>query len=350
MSHGDAPALRFLLLCLGGWVLLRVLMNWSPAVPVPLEMARPVLRAPPPMAPVPAAMPSVAAQAAAARRSLSVSPRRVAKVSVRRGAEGAYFRASAPVPAGDNPALQSSTMSLEKPGGGGPPRELSLTDMSPLPARASLAGWSLSGWLYLRGGGRDAAPGGIAASGQIGGSQAGFRIAHGLDAAGRSRAYGRATVAVHRPRQRELALGIVHTPVAGAPFDVAIERRVALGREGRDAFAAMVTSGVSAIGLPAGFRLDAYGQAGIVGARSSDGFADGAVIADHALRGSALRFGALAAGAVQPGASRVDVGPRLAIGLPRVGKGARLALDWRQRVAGDARPESGMALTLAGDF
>ena len=63
-----------------------------------------------------------------------------------------------------------------------------------------------------------------------------------------------------------------------------------------------------------------------------------------------LRLGALAAGAVQPGAARVDVGPRLTLRLPQVGEGGRIALDWRQRIAGDARPESGLALTLAADF
>ena len=32
------------------------------------------------------------------------------------------------------------------------------------------------------------------------------------------------------------------------------------------------------------------------------------------------------------------------------GQGGRIALDWRQRVAGDASPASGVALTLAADF
>jgi len=36
--------------------------------------------------------------------------------------------------------------------------------------------------------------------------------------------------------------------------------------------------------------------------------------------------------------------------LPDLGEGTRIALDWRQRLAGNARPESGLALTLASDF
>ena len=114
----------------------------------------------------------------------------------------------------------------------------------------------------------------------------------------------------------------------------------------------MMSGGVSDVGLPIGFRLDAYAQAGIVGARRRDAFADGAVVIDRGFgrEDASLRLGALAAGAVQPGAARVDVGPRLTLRLPDVGHGSRIALDWRQRVAGDALPKSGVALTLAADF
>ena len=215
-----------------------------------------------------------------------------------------------------------------------------------------LANWSLGGWLYLRDGSAGAS-GAIAAGGQLGGSQAGLRIAYGFGDSGRLRAYGRATMAVRAPAQRELAFGAAFAPLPRLPIDVAVEQRVAIGAEGRTALAAMVTGGVSDVALPAGFRLDSYVQAGIVGVRRRAGFADGAVVVDRRLGAddrAPLRLGALAAGAIQPGASRVDVGPRLTLKLPDVGKGSRVALDWRQRVAGNARPESGVALTLATDF
>ncbi len=218
--------------------------------------------------------------------------------------------------------------------------------------RRQMAGWSLGGWLYLRDG-AVVAPGGIAAASQLGGSQAGLRVAYGFGDTGRARAYGRATIAVRRPAQRELAFGLAFAPVAHWPVDVAVEQRVAAGREGRTALAAMVSGGVGDVALPHGFRLEAYGQAGVVGARRRDGFADGAIVIDHRLgpdETSPLRLGALAAGAVQPGAARVDVGPRLTLRLPDIGEGSRIALDWRQRVAGEARPASGLALTLASDF
>lgn len=215
-----------------------------------------------------------------------------------------------------------------------------------------LSGWSLSGWAYLRGGDAPASVG-SATGGQLGGGQAALRVMRGFGATGRLRAYGRASVAIDRPRQRELAFGLIFAPVARWPVDVAFERRVALGAEGRNAFAAMVTGGVGDVALPAGFRLEAYAQAGVVGARARDGFADGAVVIDRPLgtdERTPLRLGALAAGAAQPGAARVDVGPRLTLRLPDVGEGGRIALDWRQRIAGDAHPESGLALTLAANF
>jgi len=222
----------------------------------------------------------------------------------------------------------------------------------PLRMQRQLSGWSLGSWAYLREG-SGGAPEGIAAAGQLGGSQAGLRLAYGLGEAGRLRAYGRATMAVEQLKQRELAFGLTFAPVRRWPIDIAVEQRVALGSEGRTALAVMASGGVSEVALPAGFRLDAYAQAGIVGARRRDGFADGAIVVDRRLGAddiSRLRLGALAAGAVQPGAARIDVGPRLTLSLPDVGEGGRIALDWRHRVAGDALPESGLALTLAADF
>lgn len=215
-----------------------------------------------------------------------------------------------------------------------------------------LAGWSLGSWIYLREGGRGA-PDGIAAASQLGGSQAGLRLAYGFDGTGRLRAYSRATMALQHPKQREIAFGLAYAPVARWPVDIAIEQRVAAGREGRTALAATISGGVSGAALPGGFRLDAYGQAGLVGAHRLDGFADAAVVIDHRLgpdEQARLRLGAIAAGAAQPGVARVDVGPRLTLRLPDIGEGGRIALDWRQRVAGDAAPESGIALTLAADF
>jgi len=371
----DAPALRFLALFLGGWIAVRVAAVWNPAVRLP------------PAAGVPWAAPSPFAAA-------SRLPAPESRAGDRRGAQAFASSIDPQVALPSIPPMQAPPVEVlhqkaEMHGGLGADRH-SLrralmarllpaplggharaalptgdTNWWPAPAAATaepghaepfwmqrqLAGWSLGGWLYLRQGG--AAPGGIAAPGQLGGSQAGLRLAFGLDQSGRVRGYSRATIAVQRPQQREVALGIAYAPVARWPVDVAIERRFAVGPEGRSAMAATVSGGVSGVALPGGFRLDAYGQAGVVGARRRDGFVDGAVVVDRRLgkdEEAPLRLGALAAAAAQPGAARVDIGPRLTLRLPKIGQGSRIAVDWRQRVAGDAAPESGLALTLAADF
>jgi len=348
----DAPALRFLLLCGGGWVVLRTMMMWNSAVP--MEPAG--SRGPWTDAPSARQIANLLANATTKHRPshlrvIIISP--LQGVAAPRGASGARGPTKLrtdPVRPDPVPALQSF---------GTPQTELSAPPEFPYPVPAEpfgshrkFSGWSLAGWVFLRDGSATAADI-IGAASQLGGGQAGLRIAYAFGEAGRLRAYSRATLAVQRLEQREIAFGLAVAPFTRLPVDVAIEQRVGVGRGGRTALAAMVTGGVSDIALPARFRLEAYAQAGIVGARRRDGFADGAIVVDRRLGddgASPLRFGIVAAAAVQPGASRVDVGPRLTIRLPDVGEGGRIALDWRQRIAGDARPESGIALTLAADF
>lgn len=364
----DAGALRFLLILLGGWSLLRVTMLWSPGGPAVAGVVRPPWEPPALFAApmprdfsfsLPVAIAGFAAPAKRAGRSGATLAHRAvppAVVSVTKSAGGAF--------GADQYSLRLALMARRLSSGQVPaPRAISSfgrselarglpTSSPPFWMERSLSGWSLAGWLYLRDG-SGGAPGGIAAASQLGGSQAGARVAYGFGGDGRLRAYGRATIAIEQRKQRELAFGLSFAPIVRLPVDVAVEQRVAVGRDGRTALAATVSGGVSEVALPAGFRLDAYAQAGVVGVRRRDGFADGAVVVDHALgpdEHASFRLGALAAGAVQPGVSRVDVGPRLTLKLPDVGRGSRIALDWRQRVAGAARPESGVALTLATDF
>src|SRR3546814_12302245 len=66
--------------------------------------------------------------------------------------------------------------------------------------------WSRGSWRYLREGSGNAS-GTIGGASQLGGSQAGLRLAYVFGETGRVRAYGRATMALGRPRQRELAFG-----------------------------------------------------------------------------------------------------------------------------------------------
>jgi hypothetical protein len=61
-------------------------------------------------------------------------------------------------------------------------------------------------------------------------------------------------------------------------------------------------------------------------------------------------IGAGAWGGAQPGASRLDAGPTLSWRLPAARAHLRIEAGWRFRLAGEAAPGSGPALTLLADF
>lgn len=217
---------------------------------------------------------------------------------------------------------------------------------SPGPTR--LTGY---GWMFVR---DSANAAGLANNGQLGGSQAGFRLDYAL---GRDPARGfQMSARISAPLEgkgREAAIGLGWKPGRDIPLTVSVERRIALDKAGRNAFAASVAGGVNAIALPLDFRLDAYGQAGIVGARKRDKFIDGSISATRTIiaqDGISVAAGIGTWGAAQPRVERLDIGPRVTaridIGRASIG----IALDWRQRVAGNAAPSSGPALTVDGSF
>jgi hypothetical protein len=205
--------------------------------------------------------------------------------------------------------------------------------------------WSGSAWLLVRQGGA----GPLAPGGTLGGSQAGARLAYRF-AGGPSRPLA-LTARLSGPLGRagaEGAVGVEWRPIAAFPFSMLAERRQALGREARSAFAFAVHGGVSRHQVARGVTLDGYAQAGIVGARSRDLFADGS--ASLSVGAGRVEIGAGVWAGAQPGASRLDLGPRLSVRLPASTGSLRLSAEWRIRVAGDARPGSGPALTLGAGF
>jgi hypothetical protein len=204
----------------------------------------------------------------------------------------------------------------------------------------------LTSWALLRSqqtgvaGSRSLAPGG-----QLGASQAGARLVYNFS---RLLALsGRLSSEVGR-RGGEAAVGVrIHLP-AHIPIWFTAERRQAIGRYGggRNAFAFFAEGGVYQQPLPWRFALDTYFEAGLVSVKQHDLFFDGDLTVTRPLwnRFSA-GFGIW--GGAQPHLARLDVGPRVTIG---VRKNLKVHLDWRQKLAGNARPGSGPALTLAGDF
>jgi len=99
-----------------------------------------------------------------------------------------------------------------------------------------------------------------------------------------------------------------------------------------------------------GLEAEAYAQAGVVGFHRGDLFADGKFSLFSPIGRSPLRLGASVSGGAQPGVERLDVGPEVQVRLPLPRLATRLSVEWRERIAGQALPSSGLAVTLGADF
>jgi hypothetical protein len=204
----------------------------------------------------------------------------------------------------------------------------------------------LTSWALLRGQqGLSVGAPSLASGGTLGGSQAGARLTYNFTR--QIAATFRTSSEVGR-RGGELAAGAKIQPMGGIPVWFTVERRQRLGQYGggRNSFALFFEGGVYDRPMPMRFNLDAYLQGGVVGFRSRDGFVDGGLTLTRPIyRNFSAGLGVW--GGAQPGLSRIDAGPRITM---RVRNNVRVHLDWRQRLAGNARPGSGPAVTLAGDF
>ncbi len=228
-----------------------------------------------------------------------------------------------------------------------------VTPPGPRAPVAASSRWSADGWLLLRSGAHAAA--GVAAAGALGpsygASQIGAVVRYRLNSSARAAAlYVRATSGLERPRGATLAAGLALRPVPAIPLVVMAELRG--GRGVHPALAAVTVLPPAA--LPLALRGELYVQVGYVaGGADATAFVDGQLRVDRrigSLGSAELRAGGGVWGGAQKGAARLDIGPGATLHLARVANGARLALDWRFRVAGDAAPRSGPALTLSAGF
>lgn len=336
-----SPPLRFLVIVLGGWVALRT-----------------ALIAPPWSTP-----PVGAAAVQSPSRAMPGRTREVGRVQANAVAKGRVTAAAEIRPPGresrrrPHPALVAPRR--------GPPSIMSLARLTvvtaavspfspptvalpprPDPATPSTRRWSLAAWSFARRGG--AAP--LATGGLLGGSQAGARLSYRLnrDSARPLALSLRLSSPLRSEAGAEAALGLDWKPIERLPVHLLAERRQALGKEGRSAFGLTAFGGIG--DAPLGrFRLDAYAQAGVVGARSRDLFVDGSIRLSLPLDRN-LRVGAGAWAAAQPGLARLDFGPQAALRLPVAGRAVTLAADWRLRTAGNAAPDSGPTVTLSTEF
>ena len=223
-------------------------------------------------------------------------------------------------------------------------------------APAATAGqrrWSADGWLLWR---DDTTTPITSGNPSYGRSQLGAVARYELAPQSRQRpqAYLRGSAALQGAREQEVAAGLSARPLAGLPLRVAAEVRASDRTGGREVRpAAFAVTELAPQHLPGGLVAEVYAQAGYVGGRSATAFVDGAARVDRSLATAGdfdLRAGAAAWGGAQDEGARLDVGPTASLAF-RVGETrGRLAADYRFRVAGDAQPASGPALTLSAGF
>lgn len=340
-SLARAAPIRFLIGVAAVWTMARgiAVTGWGPARPLPVTPRRTVVR--PPARPLPFAG-SAPRPGGAAPRPLRAA-HAPSETMLRPGALQplrAPEETDRPPPRWD--------FATAAPGSDRPhDRTTGLSEAITMAGPSRSRRWSGSAWAFLRGGGRAT----MLSPGQVGGGQAGARILYRL--APHLSAAARFSIAIGGMRQTEASAGLDWTPIARLPLHLMAERRVAIDAGGRDAWTLGAAGGVDAIRIAPGWRLDAYGEAGVVGAHRRDLYADGAVRIARAIGvgdGETLALGGGLWGAAQPGASRVDIGPSAVLRLPVAHRTMAIALDWRERVAGHARPGSGAALTVATDF
>ena len=114
--------------------------------------------------------------------------------------------------------------------------------------------------------------------------------------------------------------------------------------------AAVAAGGFGPVDIAPGLQAEAYAQAGIVGFNRRDALVDGRFALFKPIKGTPVKLGAAISGGAQPGVSRLDIGPEIQVRVPLPRTAARLSIEWRERIAGDAAPSSGIAITLAADF
>ena len=326
----DGRPLRFLGGTLGGWALFRIAVLWPNAETLPLgvlmhavlpaSVARPFM-------PAPAVAPSVAGQtpiapaAAHGRAALPPSP------------SATILALSPAIRQAAQPASPPPTL-----GALGPP--LRPTPIAHGPGR--LAG---SAWTLVRGG-----PSGTLSGGQLGASQAGIRLTYALGHARRVALAIRFATPLSGPG-KEAAIGMEWKPTR-LPFRLIAEQRFVLDG-GRGGPTVGIIGGYGPGYVAPGVRIEAYGQAGAIARNGVEGFVDAAARATHPIVDHApvrIDIGAGIWGSAQRGAARLDLGPTIGATVPIGHHTIRLSADWRQRVAGDARPGSGPAFTIGSDF
>ncbi|WP_426169159.1 hypothetical protein [Sandarakinorhabdus sp. DWP1-3-1] len=214
--------------------------------------------------------------------------------------------------------------------------------------RALSRRWSADAYALLRDGGIA----GPAASPVLGGGQSGVSLAWTLDPLARRplAIVARSNAANDDPQSAQAALGLRWRPLPG--ISIAAERLFAIGSTARSDWTLRIAAGAD--GQRGRLRWRGYGEAGVLG--NGDIYTGGQArtVLPLARFGPAdLAIGPAGWASLQTGdftTGRFDLGPTIVATTPVAGFAVEVSADWRFRVAGNADPGSGPALTVSTRF
>jgi hypothetical protein len=272
------------------------------------------------------------------------------------GSAAKYRAVAPPTPAAIAP-LPSGVARAAMAGGkaaADQPLAPAILPVSPVEPRRQMS--HVSAFLFLRPGSRAvASPAIIAANPLLGGSQAGFsyRRRFNGDAPVEWGAIARIQSAIDPQSDARLSLGLYAQPLHRVPIFLGAEARVGLDQSAADDLLLHGNGGTSLRVGNRGGRIDIYGQAGAAIGAQTTLFAHAQTQFSQPLitiAGEDVRLGAALNAGGQGTSWRVDAGPQVQWRLPFANPPLDLRLAWRERLAGNADPATGLAITLSSDF
>ena len=215
--------------------------------------------------------------------------------------------------------------------------------------------WSADAWLLVRQGGAGPRLASVNPA-SYGSDQIGAVARYSLvpGSALQPTAYARASKALVPGGESEAAAGVSIGLARNVPLRVHGELRVTNRPGGTQVRpAAYVVTGLPRRQVGPVLEAEGYLQAGYVGGDYATGFVDGRAIVEAPVIRSEreqVAIGGGAWGGAQRGATRLDLGPTASATLTTGRTTLRGSVDYRLRVAGDAVPGDGLAVTLAASF
>lgn len=268
-----------------------------------------------------------------------------------------YFPSRAPILKKDGFQLVQSESRLDREFG-----DLSIAEFPPAPgdhfreffpqppSKTQPSSFTLYGYSFFR---TRSPKNGVSSIGQYGGSQSGFVAALSMhrpregESEPTTALQIRGAIAHDTPDERELAAGLRWMPTRRIPVSLIFERR--FRNRQTDAFAAYLAGGKS-FGLPRQSNFESYFQAGLLSGKQGGPFFDLTARVDRKLGVTPFVPGIGIWGGGQTGLFRIDTGPTVKSDFKIADAQFRIIADWRIRIAGDAAPASGPAVTLSTSF